>query len=201
MTTNLIEGYFDKNGIWLDDETAIKHLASGEHKYCFDDEYYDENGDIDFRDYDNCLSMNHNKYDLRKISKKIKSKKFICEALIGSGESTEIRKWISSHKTEKFMVIVPTVNIIEMFYTKMDDEDVKSIRLCVNDNAFKEFHKAIHDEVKIIITTYNTAPKCLGDLIKEYYMKEQRLDYFLVIDEAHMLLQHIGLIEITKEFD
>ena len=31
-------------------------------------------------------------------------------------------------------------------------------------------------------------------------MKEQRLDYFLVIDEAHMLLQHIGLIEITKEF-
>ncbi len=32
-------------------------------------------------------------------------------------------------------------------------------------------------------------------------MNEQRLDYFLVIDEAHMLLQHIGLIEITKEFD
>ena len=32
-------------------------------------------------------------------------------------------------------------------------------------------------------------------------MKKQRLDYFLVIDEAHMLLQYIGLIEITKEFD
>ena len=32
-------------------------------------------------------------------------------------------------------------------------------------------------------------------------MKEQRIDYFLVIDEAHMLLQHIGSFEITKEFD
>ena len=32
-------------------------------------------------------------------------------------------------------------------------------------------------------------------------MKEQRLDYSLVIDELHMLLQQIGLIEITNEFD
>ena len=32
-------------------------------------------------------------------------------------------------------------------------------------------------------------------------MKVQWLDYFLVIDEAHLLLQHIGVIEITKEFD
>ena len=32
-------------------------------------------------------------------------------------------------------------------------------------------------------------------------MKVQWLDYFLVIDEVHLLLQHIGVIEITKEFD
>ena len=128
-------------------------------------------------------------------------KKFICEAPIGSGKSTAIRKWISSHKTDKFLVIVPTVNIAEEFYTKLNDMKVNSIQLCVNDNAFKEFHKAVHNEVNIIITTYNTASKCLGDLIEEYYEREQRLDYFLVIDEAHLLLQHISLIEITKEFD
>ena len=49
--------------------------------------------------------------------------------------------------------------------------------------------------------TYNTAAKCLGDIIEEYYEKQMRLDYFLIIHEAHMLLNHIGLIEITKEFD
>ena len=145
--------------------------------------------------------MDHNRYDLRKITKQIRMKKFICEAPIGSGKSTAIRKWISSHKTEKFMVIVPTENIAEEFYTKLIDMDVKSIRLCVNYNAFKEFHKAVHNEVSIIITTYNIASKCLGDLIEEYYEKEQRLNYFFVIDEAHLLLQHISLIEITKEFD
>ena len=64
-----------------------------------------------------------------------------------------------------------------------------------------EFQKAVHDEVNVIITIYNTASKCLGDLVEEYYMREQQLDIFLVIDEAHLLLQHIGLIEITKDFD
>ena len=71
--------------------------------------------------------------------------------------------------------------------------NVKSIRLCVNDNVFKEFHKVTHNEVNIMITTYNTAAKCFGDLIEEYYIKEQRLDYCLVIDEAQLLLQHISL--------
>ena len=99
------------------------------------------------------------------------------------------------------MVIFPTVNIAEEFYTKLTDMNVKSIRFCVNDNTFKEFLKAVHNEVNIIITTYDPASKCLGDLIEEYYMKEQRLDYFLVIDEVHLLLQHIGLIVITKELD
>ncbi|KAK8890766.1 hypothetical protein M9Y10_035551 [Tritrichomonas musculus] len=99
------------------------------------------------------------------------------------------------------MVIFPTVNIAEEFYTKLTDMNVKSIRFCVNDNTFKEFLKAVHNEVNIIITTYDPASKCLGDLIEEYYMKKQRLDYFLVIDEVHLLLQHIGLIVITKELD
>ncbi|KAK8900271.1 hypothetical protein M9Y10_002594 [Tritrichomonas musculus] len=100
------------------------------------------------------------------------------------------------------MVIVPTVNIAEEFYTKLTPLIVNnSIRLCVKDDAFKEFRKAVNDEVNIVITTYSTAFKCLGDLVEEYYDREQRLDYFLVIDEAHLLLNHISLIEITKEFD
>ena len=69
--------------------------------------------------------------------------------------------------------------------------------MCVNKNTYKEFYKAVQNEVNTIVTTYNTASKCLGDLIEEYYMKEQQLDYFLVIDEAHLLLKHIGLIDIT----
>ena len=49
------------------------------------------------------------------------------------------------------MVIVPTLNIVEEFYTKLTDMNVKSIGLCVNNNEFKEFHKAVHNEVNIII--------------------------------------------------
>lgn len=75
-----------------------------------------------------------------------------------------------------------------------------NIRLCANMNAFKEFHKKDHNDVNVIITTYNTASKWI-DLIEEYYEREQQLHYFLVIDEAHLLLQQIRLLEIAKEFD
>ncbi len=85
--------------------------------------------------------------------KQIRSKKFICEAPTCSGKSTAIHKLISSHKTERFMVIVPTVNITEELYTKLSDMNVKPIRLYVNENAFKEFHKDVHDEINIIIFT------------------------------------------------
>lgn len=98
--------------------------------------------------------------------------------------------------------IIPTVNISEEFDTKLTPLiDNNSIRLCVKDDIFKEFRKAVNNEVNIIITTYSAASKCLGDLIEEYYEREQRLDYFLVIDEAHLLLNHISMIKITKEFD
>ena len=91
------EGYFDKNCKTLDDETTIKHQSSGEHKLCVDDviEYYDENCNfLCYADYTDslCYCINHNKYDLRKITKKIRSMKFICEAPIGSGKSITIRK-------------------------------------------------------------------------------------------------------------
>ena len=148
------EGYFDKNGNPLEDEESIKHLISGEPPVNIDDdvlERSDENGNfLCYEDYYEYLSRDHNRHDLNKITKKIRPKKFICEAPIDSGKSTAIRKLISSYKTEKFMVIVPTVNIAEEFYTKLND---KSIRLCVNNNAFKEFHKAIHNEMNTIITT------------------------------------------------
>ena len=38
-------------------------------------------------------------------------------------------------------------------------------------------------------------------MAEEYYDRERRLDCFLIIDEAHLLLNRISLIEITKEFD
>lgn len=61
-------------------------------------------------------------------------------------------------------------------------------------NAFKEFHKEVNNKANNIIITYNTASKCLGDLIGEYFEKEQLLDYFLMIDKAHLLLQYISFL-------
>lgn len=110
---------------------------------------------MDFEDY--YYWMYHNKYDLCKITKQIRMKKFIREAPIGNGKSAAIRKWISVHKIDKFLIIVPTVNIAEKFYTKLNNE---FIWLCVNEDALKEFHKAVHNEVNIIITIYNSASKC-----------------------------------------
>lgn len=43
----------------------------------------------------------------------------------------------------------------------------KRIRLYVNDNAFSEFTKAVYDIINVIIKTYNTAAKCLGDILEE----------------------------------
>lgn len=81
------------------------------------------------------------------------------------------------------MVLVPTVNIAEEFYAKlckisMAELDFPmnkeiNIRLCVNDNAFSEFHKAVYDEVNVIITTYNITSKCLGDLLEEIYKQNK----------------------------
>lgn len=74
----------------------------------------------------------------------------------------------------------------------MNDEI--NIQLCFSDNAFKEYHKVVYGQVNVIITTYNTASKFLGDLLEEYYEQHKRLDYFLFIYEGHLLLQHIGFV-------
>ena len=41
---------------------------------------------------------------------------------------------------------------------------------------FKEFNKALRNEVNSIITTYQNVSKSIDGFIEEYYMKEQRLD-------------------------
>ena len=47
-------------------------------------------------------------------------KKFICQAPIGSGKSTAIRKWIyNTVPDNKFILIVPTINIAAEFYSKL----------------------------------------------------------------------------------
>ena len=53
------------------------------------------------------------------MNKQIRTKKFICEVPIFSSKLTSIYKWISAHKTNKFMVLVQIVNIAEEFYAKL----------------------------------------------------------------------------------
>ena len=76
------EGYIDNKGKPLNDETLIKHFTSSEPPVNIDDE----------------LELCDDKYDLCKITKQIRTKKFICEAPIGSGKSTAILYfWVQSN--------------------------------------------------------------------------------------------------------
>ena len=61
-----------------------------------------------------------------------------------------------------------------------------NIRLYTNENSFKLFHKAVFDEINVILIILKMVSKCLGDLIKEEYDI-----YFPVIEEACLLLQHV----------
>lgn len=76
---------------------------------------------IDYMDYDDIYFKTDDKYNLCVITTQIRTKKFICEAPIGSCKSTVISKWISAHPTTKFMVIVPTVSIAAEFYAKLNN--------------------------------------------------------------------------------
>ena len=139
-------------------------------------------------------------------------KKFICQAPIGSGKSTAIRKWIyNTVPNNKFILIVPTINIALEFYTKLyvalnnnHSKDIdKLIKVCVKDGAFKEFKQAITSFIPVVITTFSTASKCLGGIIEYFFHHNIDFNgkYTLIIDEAHLLLEHISLIEICREFD
>ena len=139
-------------------------------------------------------------------------KKFICQAPIGSGKSTAIRKWIyNTVPNNKFLLIVPTINIAMEFYSKLyvalNNNHPKNIdemiKVCVKDGAFKEFKSAITHFIPVVITTFSTASKCLGGIIEHFYHHHIDFNkhYTLLIDEAHLLLEHISLIEICREFD
>ena len=130
-------------------------------------------------------------------------KKFICQAPIGSGKSTAIRKWVyNTVPNNKFILIVPTINIAMEFYSKLyvalnnnHPKDIdKIIKVCVKDGAFKEFKSAITSFVPVVITTYSTASKCLGGIIEHFYHHKINFNkqYTLIIDEVHLLLEHIG---------
>ena len=162
--------------------------------------------------------------------------KFICEAPVGCGKSTALREWmINTILKSKYILIVPTVNIALEFYTKLNKKINNSglIRVCVKENAFADFRKAINDFVPIVITTYYTASKCLGCIIESFYselknevglykskdkpgkhclsgsaidrIQNKTLkiieEYTLLIDEAHLLLENISLIEMCREFN
>ena len=69
--------------------------------------------------------------------------------------------------------------------------------------AFKEFKEAIKHFIPVVITTFSTASKCLGGIIEHFYHHQIDFnsEYTLLIDEAHLLLEHISLIEICREFN
>ena len=116
----------------------------------------------------------------------------------------------------KFIVIVPTVNISNDFYNQiipflsslMIDLSIcnELVYLCVKDGAFEEFKKAFINNINLIITTYSTASWCLGSLYE--FMNHQNkmkknfdiISYSLIIDEARMLLNNTSLI-VIRDFD
>ena len=131
---------------------------------------------------------------------------------MGSGKITALRKLVYNTVTNnKFILVVPTINIAMEFYSKLyvaiNNKHSKNIdemiKVNVKEGAFKEFKSAIINYIPVVITTYSTASKCLGGIIEHFY--HHRLDinqqYTLLIDEAHLLLEHISLIEICMEFD
>ncbi|KAK8838125.1 hypothetical protein M9Y10_036078 [Tritrichomonas musculus] len=179
---------------------------------------------------------------------KYREKKFIIDAPIGCGKSSAVCKWIfktvlnqngssicsrdnQEYPAEsKFILIVPTINIASEFYNKIyrdiillnnvgESEMNKYLTLCIKDGAFDEFKKAFTKNVKIIITTYSTASRCLGSLVECSYHSRRDKDsvdnkqslaasddidldnYTLIIDEAHLLLNNIPLIEIIRDFN
>lgn len=125
--------------------------------------------------------------------------KFILDAPIGSGKSTALMNHIKDSKDNNYIIIVPTTNIAVDFYNAVDySED--SVKLCTNDGAFKDIKLAFDNNVRVIITTYHTASRCLGSII-EFTHGNLLNKYHLFIDEAHLLLLHPALIEMTREFN
>ena len=43
---------------------------------------------------------------------------------------------------------------------------------------------------------YNSASKFLGDILEDYDDRNERLDFFLVINKVQLLLNHISLLDI-----
>ena len=86
-------------------------------------------------------------------------KKFICQAPIGSGKSTALRKWPNN----KFILVIPTINIAMEFYSKLyvalNNNHPKNIdeiiKVCIKEGAFKEFKAAITHFVPVVITKVN----------------------------------------------
>lgn len=105
------------------------------------------------------------------------------------------------------MVIVSTKNMAKEFYPKhykmmpINELIRVHIKKSVDNNIFEKFFREVYTEFNAIITKYNILSKYLGYLLEKYYEKNKRLDNFLIIDEAHLLLNHISLIEITKKFN
>ena len=105
---------------------------------------------------------------------------------------------IKENTNKSYIIVVPTVNIALDFAEKFNSPE--TITLCVDNGAFNNLKAAIDEKTRIIITTYYTCSRCLGSIIE--YVDDSLFDkYYLMIDEAHLLLQHPALIEMTREFN
>ena len=158
--------------------------------------------------------------DESSVSKGIK---FICDAPVGSGKSTAIKRFMTNWIIEelkgdlserfKFIYIVPTVNIAEHFCNKFTikfrteyDSAEYGIVPSVGEGAFKDFKQRMKDPIELvplIVTTYSTASKCLGSMVEYFFSHKQQNkidECFLIIDECHLLLQHSSLIETIRDF-
>lgn len=167
---------------------------------------------IDWHSFERLFNEDSHGRIIEQVLLNEKTHKFICNAPIGSGKSTAIRNWIvNTYNNEdnevigkrKYILIVPTVNIALEFYSKMMPQmNQKQIQCCVQDEAFKSFKNSIKKGISVIITTYHTAKTCLGTILEQSFHKQWNIEsrYTLLIDEGHLLLEYIPIIEFCREF-
>ena len=74
--------------------------------------------------------------------------------------------------------------------------------ICINDWVFDNFKKAGISKISVIITSYITAFRFLISLFEMSFNKQNINinSYSIIINEAHMLLNNISLMEVIGNF-
>lgn len=108
-------------------------------------------------------------------------------------------KHVNDFEEYNYIIVIPTTIIATDFYnTFIKAED--TIKLCINNGEFKEIKSTFDNSVRVIITTYHIASKCLGSII-EFTHGDLLNKYRLFIDETHLILQDPAFLEMIHEFN